>query len=205
MNKLKSHSRKFAQFASLLLFACFACFAGNLPAAEPDNRRGEADSELTTRAELVTKADPSFSEQISVSLETFGTYSVARGPFEDVLKNGLSGGTFGTGIAVNTFYGDHVGLKLDAIVPAVDDARGSLFDYTSLSFVLRFPTPIRLDPYGLAGVGRNWETDRWNTHVGVGTAFRLTDNVSVLGELRHIFESRGADYTQIRAGLSYKF
>jgi len=140
-----------------------------------------------------------------ISLETYGAYSVARGPFEDLLKHGLGGGTFGTGIAINTFFGEYVGVKLDSTINAAGEISGGFIDYSSASFVLRFPINIKLNPYALAGIGRNWDTERWNTHVGVGVAYALTERVGATAEFRHVFESRAEDYDQIRFGLSYKF
>lgn len=142
---------------------------------------------------------------IEFSAEAFGSYSVARGPLEDVLKRGFAHGKFGGGLAVNAFFGENFGVKLDSLILAIDDDDGATVDYSSASFVVRLPTSIRLDPYALVGVGRNWESERWNTHFGIGAEFNFTDKIALTGEFRHIFESRAPDYDQIRLGLRYKF
>lgn len=144
-------------------------------------------------------------KEVEFSTEVLATYSTARGSFQDILKNDFDHGKFGTGLALNAFFGEHVGVKVDSLFGEVDNVEGSTIDYSSASFVLRFPTVIHVNPYALAGLGRNWDSERWNTHVGVGIGYQLTDQWAVTTEFRHVFESRRLDYDQVRLGLNYKF
>jgi hypothetical protein len=145
-------------------------------------------------------------DNTSFQAELFGAYTAAEpGGFSTVLHTPIDHGKFGVGVAGNLWLGQNVGLKLDSVFVALDDVAAATIDYSSASFVLRFPTSIRLDPYGLAGIGRNWESERWNTHVGVGTALRITEYLGANVEARYIFESRRPDALQLRAGLTYSF
>lgn len=148
---------------------------------------------------------PTWYQDVSVSLEGFGSYSVARGELTDVFKNDLQHGKFGAGLALNIFAGQFVGLKLDSVISPIDDIDGSFVDYSSLSGIVRLPTTIGLNPYGIVGFGRNWESDRFNSHVGAGLELHLNKEVAVTGEWRHIFESKADDYDQFRLGIRYAF
>jgi len=137
--------------------------------------------------------------------ETFAAYTAAEpNGLDEVLHTPIDHGKFGTGLAANVFFGEHVGLKLDSVFTAVDDFKGAAIDYSSASFVLRFPTSIHLDPYGLVGIGRNWEFDNWNTHIGLGAQARITQHAYAGAEARYIWDPH-ADALQLRAFLGYSF
>lgn len=148
---------------------------------------------------------PTWYQDVSVSLEGFGSYSVARGDFEDVLKNSASHGKFGAGLALNIFAGQFVGLKIDSVISPIDNIKGSAIDYSSLSGIVRLPTSLHINPYAIVGFGRNWDSDRFNSHVGAGLELHLNKEVAVTGEWRHIFESKADDYDQFRLGIRYAF
>lgn len=140
---------------------------------------------------------------VELSVETFATYSVNRGGFEDALKSGFRGGSYGSGLAVSAFFGEHVGLRLDAASLDVEDADG--IDYGSATALLRFPTTLRIDPYAGAGIGYNVESERVNTHVEAGLEFRLSKSVYARAAYRHVFESRGEDRGSVIAGIGYRW
>jgi len=137
--------------------------------------------------------------------ETFAAYTALEpGGLDEVLHTNIRQGKFGAGLGLNAWFGEHVGLKLDSVISAVDDFKGAAVDYSSLSFALRFPTSIRIDPYGIVGVGRNWELDNWNTHIGLGAQARITDHAYAGAEARYIWDPH-ADALQLRAFLGYSF
>ena len=198
---MKTHSTLKSMFSTIVL--ALVCVTA-LPL--PVDAAG-ADKPVIVSPQGIVTSEPWYKDT-SFTVDTFGVYTVDRGSFDQLLQRGFAHGTFGMGLGTTAWFGEHIGLRLDSVIPAVDNITGSFFDYSSLSVALRFPTTIRLDPYGLAGLGFDWRTREANTHAAVGAAFRVTDNVSFTGEYRHVFNSHargGSDYAQIRAGLSYKF
>lgn len=181
------------------LIALLTILALPLAAAEPP----KADATKPVKASKLDLAK-AYVSSVKVSLESFASYSVDRGPFEDVLRGNFEHGKFGTGIALNADLGRNVFLKVDSIVNEVDNVNGSTVDNSSVSLGLQFKTPIKIAPFALAGVGHRWDGDYWNTHAEAGFRLDLSKSVYASASYRHTFEER-SDYGQIRAGLGYRF
>lgn len=150
---------------------------------------------------LPTQAEDMFTDG-ETSVDLAGTYTAAQpgGPAE-VFDTNARHGDFGVSVGVSHFLTKHIGLSLDATVPAVDDVSGVLVENVSLGVVARLPLG-KVAPYVEAGGGRDFETDRWTTHAGTGVEWRFTRNLSSFVGARYTFaSSHGEDDLQFRVGI----
>ena len=140
-----------------------------------------------------------------VTLDVYGAYTVPEpGGIGKLLKTDLHHGKFGAGLGSTYWLSRNIGLSLDATAPALDDLSALVFDQVSLSLNARFPLG-HFAPYVLAGAGRNFESDSWNTHVGAGLEWRFNRSSGVFADARYVFASREPDSLMIRSGIRFAF
>lgn len=140
-----------------------------------------------------------------LSLSGFGVYTRSEPQgFDHVFDSQFANGDFGVGVGADYFFTEYIGVGADATINNLDEVKGSFLDSASVSGILRYPLG-RFAPYALGGLTRNFETDRWDLHAGVGLEVKLDKTFSGFTEARYLFETpKFGDNLQVRAGIKVK-
>ncbi len=152
-----------------------------------------------------TAAESSLFHAQELTLDLYSSYTASE-------PNGIAGifdtnarhGKFGAGIASTWWATRNFGVSLDTAIPALDNVSGVLFDQVSLSFSARLPIG-HVSPYAFGGIGRDFESGLWNSHVGAGIEVRLNPRSGLFLDARYLFASHETDWLTIRSGVRFSF
>jgi hypothetical protein len=107
-----------------------------------------------------------------LTLDLYGNYTAAEPHgITHLFDTNARHGKYGAGLGATYWMTRYVGAGLDVTIPDAGNLHGLFFDQVSWSLTARLPLG-HVAPYALAGVGRNFESSLWNTHVGVGLEWR---------------------------------
>ena len=131
-----------------------------------------------------------------VTVDGFGFYA-------SLDKGGADNGAWGYGIGINYFLTENIGLGADTYADAFEAPY--LLDFVG---IFRYPLVEydmgNLAPYGLAGVGRQWEhAPTWFFDFGAGVEYRFQQNLGVFADLRGVFPVDRDPYALLRFGVRF--
>jgi hypothetical protein len=120
-------------------------------------------------------------------------------------KGGGSSSAWGTGVGINHFFTQNLGLGLDSYSdaftwPYLLNANG----------IFRYPIEgTGIAPYAFGGFGREWfHAPQWMGDFGAGIEYRppkFTVPVGFFGDIRGVFPGETRNYTVLRLGFRFVF
>lgn len=136
------------------------------------------------------------------TVDVASTYTVAQP--DGLLSDTLQHGKFGVAVGGTYWFKQYFGIGLDAVLVDVNRTGGAFVDSASASLTARLPLG-NFAPYAVGGAGRNFETDEFTTHAGVGLEYRITQRLGAFTEARYTWQKQAADTLQFRAGVRFSF
>jgi hypothetical protein len=132
-----------------------------------------------------------------LSIDAFGFYG-------SLDKGGGDNSAWGYGVGINYFITQNIGVGIDTWADAFEAPY--LLDFNA---TFRYPlTEYNLEnlaPYGIAGLGRQWEhAPTWFFDFGAGAEFRLQQNFGVFADLRGVFPVDRDPYALLRFGVRFR-
>src|SRR5688572_8471453 len=90
-------------------------------------------------------------------------------------KDGDDGNALGIGAGVNYFFTENIGVGLDTYTDGI-----RIPYMLNASVIYRLVTERALNPYGFAGLGRQWDhASQWTGHFGLGAEYKWQPNLGV--------------------------
>ncbi len=132
-----------------------------------------------------------------LSLQAFGTYATRD-------REGASTDMGGGGLGLTYFFLRYVGIGADTYIEEWK------WPYrVNGSAILRLPLPeqfSKLAVYGFGGGGRQFkDIPQFTWHGGGGLEYKFTRNLGLFADAREVFPDKTANYTLVRAGVTFGF
>ena len=129
-----------------------------------------------------------------LSIDGFGFYA-------SLDKGGGNNEAWGYGVGLNYFLTEKIGVGVDTFADAFEAPY--LLDFTG---TYRYPLIDygldNLAPYGIAGIGRQWEhAPTWFFDFGAGAEYRFQQNLGFFADLRGVFPVDRDPYALFRFGF----
>jgi hypothetical protein len=152
-------------------------------------------NQVVTTEPVDTSYEPFPSNQLS--LQAFGTYATRDREGE---RTDMGGG----GLGLTYFFTRYVGIGADTYIEEWK------WPYrVNGSAILRLPLPeqfSKLAVYGFGGGGREFkDIPQFTWHGGGGLEYKFTRNLGLFADAREVFPDKTANYTLVRAGVSFGF
>lgn len=185
----------------------YTCLAVAIAALFTASQSTFAGQEFTLHTEVQPQEDLFVAGEFN--LDTFAAYTVADdGHFDDAWGGGVGLTYFVTryiGIGVEGFLVDGEGSPHRRDRSDTDDTVGAV----NGSLILRLPMDeLRLAPYAFGG-GGVFINDDGDTlgqgHLGGGVEYRVTRNVGVFVDGRHVWREDADNYGLFRGGVRFAF
>jgi hypothetical protein len=129
-----------------------------------------------------------------LSYDLFGAYATRD-------KDGNGDNTWGPGVGVNYMIGENFGVGVDTYTDGI-----RLPYMLNVSAIYHFASWNSLEPYALAGFGRQWKyAAQWTGHLGGGAEYNLKMGPSVFLDGRVVFPGDTGTYGVIRFGVRLRF
>lgn len=125
--------------------------------------------------------------------------------------NGHNLGAFGGGLGLNYFFTRYFGIGIDDTLAGPvgsNKYNRGIVDSLQADLIARYPIESwHLAPYGFAGGGATWASNRGqgNGNVGGGVEYRINRTVGLFGDYRWLYGSNKLSENLFRAGLRFAF
>jgi hypothetical protein len=169
--------------------------AAQPPPPPSDTTTVVVTNQVVTTEQVDADYEPFPSHQLS--LQAFGTYATRD-------REGESTDMGGGGLGLTYFFTRYVGIGADTYIEEWK------WPYrVNGSAILRLPLPeqfSKLAVYGFGGGGREFkDIPQFTWHGGGGLEYKFTRHLGLFADAREVFPDKTANYTLVRAGVSFGF